>query len=154
MRQSQLSRLQPPSFDYDDEDEWKCNVELLDDSVAQLYGRSVRGKKEFPDYAVILKCAISAARYAKDPLAEFTYTWSVASDAGTFGTEMLFLNMHRMQQLLPKALLLRQYERVLCGAVADVGTDLNASCSFDHLRGLLVFTPGLGLRKAARYNTR
>ena len=150
-RQAQFRQFQPQGYyEDDDEDEaWTCNVELIDDSVAQLFGRSVRGKKEFPDYGVNLKSAISVARYAKDPLAELTYAWSVASDAGMFGTEMLFLNIHPLQQLLPKTLLLRQYERVLCEVVADVGADLNASCTFDHLRGMLMFIPGLGPRKAA-----
>lgn len=149
-RQGYFRKLQPSSGYDDDEDvEWKCNVELIDDSVAQLFGRSVRSKKEFPDFAENLKCAISLARHAKDPLSELTYAWSVASDAGVFGTEMLFLNIHPMQQLLPKTLLLRQYERVLCDVVAEVGVDLNASCTYDHLRGMLMFTPGLGPRKAA-----
>jgi transcription elongation factor SPT6 len=147
-RQAAFQQLLPPSHYDDEEIEWKCNVELIDDSVSQLFGRSVRGTKEFPDFAVNLKCAISVARYAKDPLAELTYTWSVASDAGVFGTEMLYLNIHPMQQLLPKALLIRQYERTLCDVVADIGTDVNASCTFDHLRGLLMFVPGLGPRKA------
>lgn len=147
-RQAAFQQLQPRSHYDDDEIEWKCNVELIDDSVSQLFGRSVRGNKEFPDFAVNLKCAISVARYAKDPLAELTYAWCVASDAGVFGTEMLYLNIHPMQQLLPKVLLIRQYERTLCDVVADVGTDVNASCSFDHLRGLLMFVPGLGPRKA------
>jgi len=149
-RRLKFRRFQAPGhYDYDDDEEWTCNVELVDDSLAQLFGRSVRGKKEFPEYAVNLKCAISVARYAKNPLAEYVYTWSVASDAGVFGTEMLYLNIHPMQQLMPKALLLRQYERTLCEVVADVGTDINAACSLDHLRGLLMFVPGLGPRKAA-----
>ena len=150
-RQLQFRQFQPQGYyDQDDEDEsWTCNVELIDDSMAQLFGRSVRSKKEFPEYSGNLKSAIAAARYAKDPLAELTYAWSVASDAGMFGTEMLFLNIHPAQQLLPKTMLLRQYERVLCEVVADVGVDLNASCTFDHLRGLLMFVPGLGPRKAA-----
>jgi transcription elongation factor SPT6 len=149
-RQASFRQLQPNSiYDDDEDEEWTCNVELIDDSVAQLYGRSVRGKKELPDFAVNLKCAIATARYAKDPLAELTYAWSVASDAGMFGTEMLFLDVHPLQQLLPKALLLRQYERILCEVTADVGTDINTACSSDHLRGLLMFIPGLGPRKAA-----
>ena len=136
--------------DYDDEDEvWECNVEFVDDGVSQLFGRSVRSKKEFPDFPVNHKCAISIGRYAKDPLAEYTYAWSVASDAGIFGTEMLYMNVHPMQRLLPRALLLKEYERVLCDAVASVGTDVNAACQFDHLRGLLLFVPGFGPRKAA-----
>ena len=149
-RQAAFRQMQPSShYDDEDEEDWTCNVELIDDSVCQLFGRSVRAKKEFPDYGVNLKCAISAARFAKDPLGEITYTWSVASDAGVFGTEMLYMNIHPMQQLLPKTLLLRHYERVLCDVVAEVGVDFNASCSFDHLSGLLMFVPGLGPRKAA-----
>ena len=150
IRRAQFRQLQSNSY-YDDEDdeEWKCNVELINDNVSQLFGRSVRGKKEFPEYAENLKCAISLARHAKDPLAELTYAWSVASDAGMFGTELLFLNIHSAQQLLPKTLLLRQYERVLCSVVADVGVSLNLCCAFDHLRGLLMLTPGLGPRKGA-----
>jgi transcription elongation factor SPT6 len=149
-RRGQFRQLQPHSYyDDEDEDEWKCNVELIDDNVSQLFGRSVRSKKEFPDYPENLKCAISLARHAKDPLAELTYAWSVASDAGMFGTELLFLNIHPAQQLLPKTLLLRQYERTLCNAVAEVGANLNACCTHDHLRGLLMLTPGLGPRKAA-----
>lgn len=152
MRRNRFRKMES-SRGYDDEDdedeEWKCNVELIDDSIAQLFGRSIRGKKEFPDHAVNLRCAISVARHAKDPLGELTYAWSVASDAGVFGTEMLYLNVHPMQKLLPKTLLLREYERTLCDVVADVGTDINASCAYDHLRGLLIFVPGLGPRKAS-----
>ena len=75
-------------------------------------------------------------------LAELTYAWNVASDAGAFGTEMLYRNIHPMQRLLPKTLLLRQYERVLCDVVADVGVDINKACAHDHLLGLLTLFPG------------
>ena len=136
-------------YDDDEEEEWKCNADLIDDCVPQLFGRSVRGKKEFADYHTNLKVAISIARYGKDPLGELTYAWSVASDTGNFGAELLYINIHPMQQLLPRVLLLRQYERVLCEVVADVGVDLNAACSSDHLHGLLSFVPGFGPRKAA-----
>lgn len=148
-RKSMFMQMNPHDMDDEEDMEWKCNVDLVDDSVAQLFGRSIRGKKEFPDLDVNLKCAIATARHAKDPLAELAYAWSVASDAGAFGTEMLYMNIHPMQRLLPKTLLLRQYERVLCGVVADVGVDINKACAHDHLLGLLTFVPGLGPRKAA-----
>jgi transcription elongation factor SPT6 len=148
-RKSLFLQMSPHDMDDDEDLEWKCNVDLVDDTVAQLFGRSIRGKKEFPDIDVNLKCAIATARHAKDPLAELTYAWSVASDAGAFGTEMLYLNIHPMQRLLPKTLVLRQYERVLCSVVADVGVDINTACAHDHLLGLLTFVPGLGPRKAA-----
>lgn len=134
---------------YDEDEEWKCNADLMDDSVAQLFGRSVRGEKEFPDHQTNLKIAVSMARYAKDPLAELAYAWSVASDVGNFGAELLYINIHPMQQQLPRTLLLRQYERALCEVVAAVGIDVNAACSLDHMHGLLSFAPGFGPRKAA-----
>jgi transcription elongation factor SPT6 len=141
-------RMMHPNTDDDDEFLWKCNVDTVDDNVAQLFGRSVRGKKEFPDTAVNLKVAIATARWAKDPLCELAYTWSAASDAGVFGTEMLFLNIHPLQRLLPKPMLLREYERVLCNVTAEIGVDVNGACSYDHMHGLLTFVPGLGPRKA------
>jgi transcription elongation factor SPT6 len=135
--------------DDDEEDDWKCNVDMVDDSISQVFGRSIRGNKEFPDHATNLKIATSIARYAKDPLAELTYTWSVASDTGNFGAELLYINVHPMQQLLPRILLLRHYERALVEVVAEVGVDINTSTKYDHLNGLLSFVPGLGPRKAA-----
>jgi len=141
-------RMMHPNIDDDDDVVWKCNVDIVDDNVAQLFGRSVRGKKEFPDTAVNLKVAIATARWAKDPLCELAYTWSAASDTGVFGTEMLFLNIHPLQRLLPKPLLLREFERVLCHATAEVGVDINGACTYDHMHGLLTFVPGLGPRKA------
>ncbi len=142
-------RMIHPHSNNDDEVVWKCNVDIVDDNIAQLFGRSIRGKKEFPDTAVNLKVAIATARWAKDPLCELAYTWSVASDAGVFGTEMLFLNIHPLQRLLPKPLLLREYQRVLCDVTAEVGVDINGACSYDHMHGLLSFVPGLGPRKAS-----
>lgn len=134
---------------YNDEDEWRCNVDLVDDNISQLFGRSrVRGKKEFPDYQLNLKCAISIARYAQNPLAELCYAWSVATDMGFFGTELLHLNIHPLQRLVPTTRLLKHYERVLCKVVAAVGVDINAACAQDHLHGLLQFVPGFGPRKA------
>lgn len=148
-RQKAFKQLHPNGEFDDDGEQWKCNVDLIDDTVAQLFGRSVRGKKEFPDTEVNLKCAVAIARHAKDPLDELTYAWNVASESGTFGTEMLYLNIHAMQRLLPKTRLLRQYERNLCEVVADVGVDVNTACNHDHLLGGLSFVAGMGPRKAA-----
>jgi len=53
------------------------------------------------------------------------YTWSIASNAGVFETEVLFLNVHSLQQLFPKTLLLCEYKQVICRTVADVGVDIN-----------------------------
>ncbi|KAL3925612.1 MAG: hypothetical protein SGILL_000286 [Bacillariaceae sp.] len=138
--------------DEDEELEWKCNVDYLDDSVPMVFGHSPRGKKEFPEHAPSLRVAVSIARYAQDPVGEIAYSWNVASDAGLFGTELLYVNIHPVQQLLKRfrgPLLLRHYERALCDVVAQVGADVNKCSEYDHLTGLLTFVPGFGPRKAA-----
>lgn len=132
---------------------WECSIELVDDSVSQLYGRSVRSKKEFPQLSVNHKVAISIARHNQNPLAELTYAWNTASDAGVFGTELLFLDVHPLQQYLPRSFLLKEYERVLVDALASVGVEWNVAHKFDHLGGSLLFVPGLGPRKAAKMKT-
>lgn len=162
-RQNAFQKFLPQKMYIDDEDDddldWKCNVDYIDDSFSMVFGHSPRGKKEFPDpdYAPNLRVAISIARYAQDPVGEITYSWNVASDSGLFGTELLYINIHPMQQLLKRfkgPLLLRHYERALCDVVAQVGADVNKCSEFDHLTGLLTFVPGLGPRKAANLKQR
>ena len=141
-------------MDDDDDSEWHAsNVSfaLVDDNVAQLFARSPRGKKEFPDYSTHLRAAAGLGRYAKDPLAEITNIWGVISQTGNFGIEMLFLNIHPLQKVLPRHTLLKAFERVLIDAVAAVGVDLNAAVEFSHLQGTLQFIPGLGPRKALAF---
>ena len=121
---------------------------FVDDNVAQLFARSPRGKREFPEFSVQLRGAVGLARYAKDPLAEIASIWSVISETGIHGVEMLYLNLHPLQKTLPRHLLLRSFERVLCDSVCKVGVDINAAAECDHLGGTLQFIPGLGPRKA------
>ena len=127
---------------------------MVDDNVAQLFGRSVRGKKEFPEHAINLRCAVAIARHAKNSLAEFTYAWGVASDAGIFGAEMLYMNIHPIQQVLPRTVLLRQYERVLSRAVADMWVPIWIYVASTIISW--VYSPlsqdSLGPRKAASIN--
>lgn len=161
-RKRGLEKFQSSTRFYDgeeeeDDEDWKCNADLIDDSVSQVFAHSPRGKKEFPDLPPNLRAAISIARYGKDPLAEIAYSWNVASDAGLFGTELLYINIHPMQQLLKRfkgPSLIRHYERALCEVVAEVGVDVNKSCEFDHLLGLLTFVSGFGPRKAANLKQR
>mmetsp|Transcript_3991 Transcript_3991/g.10444 ORF Transcript_3991/g.10444 Transcript_3991/m.10444 type:complete len:1955 (-) Transcript_3991:295-6159(-) len=156
-RQMAFDKYRPSkmhSIDEEDEEDfnWNCNADLIDDSISQVFGHSPRGKKEFPDHSPALRIAIAIGRYGKDPLAELAYAWNVASDTGLFGTELLYININPMQQLLKRfkgPLLLRQYERALCDVVAEVGADVNKCCEYSHLQGVLTFVPGLGPRKAA-----
>lgn len=149
-RLQEMKKLLPSNVQDDDESlNWTCNVDLVDDGIPQLFGRSVRGRKEFPDHPQNLRIAASIARHGQDPLSELTYAWSVASDTGNFGAELLYIDIHPLQQMLPNYMLLRQYERSLCEAVSEVGVDFNKACKHVHLNGLLTFVPGLGPRKAA-----
>ena len=101
----------------------------------------------FPEQQPGTACAVSLARFVQEPLAEYCAMWSSADAVGTFGHELLFLNIHPLKPLLVGARmnLLRALERCLVDAVCDVGVDLNRCISYDHLTGMLPFVGGLGI---------
>ncbi|GMH82688.1 hypothetical protein TrVE_jg3342 [Triparma verrucosa] len=133
-------------FQDDDFDEvWETETSFCDDVLAQLYSRSPRGKKEFPDSEVNYKIAIGVARTAISPLVEVCNAWSVVSEKGVFGIETLYMNLHQFQKLLPKAKLLEGYERRLCDVVAEVGVNIRVERELD---SCLQFVPGFGPRKS------
>ncbi|GMH84598.1 hypothetical protein TL16_g09970 [Triparma laevis f. inornata] len=134
--------------EYEDEEfdgNWTSEVTFVDDVLSQLYSRSPRGKKEFPDSEVNYKIAIGVARTAVSPLVEVCNAWSVVSEKGVFGIETLYMNLHQYQKLLPKSKLLKGYERKLCDVVADVGVNIRIE---RELNSCLQFVPGFGPRKS------
>ena len=135
---SEFCQLYPNHEENDEDDvEWKCNVEMVDDNIAQLFGINARGRKKFPDVAVNQKCAISIARCGKDPLAKIVYTWSIVSDAGVFGTEMLFLNVHSLLQLWKQALLLGNSKLLIFLHFIE-SQDIKADKNHTHQHNILV----------------
>ena len=125
-----------------------AQVMLADDSVAAVFSRSVRGQKEFPEYADGLRLAIALGRGAQSPLAELAYMWQSAGARGMRGEETLALRLHALQGHVSKGRLIAALERVLVEATCAAGVELNHSSSNDHAAGLLSFVSGLGPRKA------
>ena len=135
-------------FDDDYVGTWEAECTFYDDKLAQLFSRSPRGAKEFPSLEIGNRVAIGVARTAISPLVEVCAAWSVASELGTFGIEALYINLHPMQKMLPKGKLLKEYERVLCDCVAEVGVDLTRE---RELEACLQFVPGFGPRKSQMF---
>jgi transcription elongation factor SPT6 len=132
------------------EDVWDvCEVVLALEDVAQIFARSPRGEKEFPDYHPNLRTAACLARCIQDPLVEYAGMWTTMDSQGSFGYEMLHLRLHPLQSEVTKQMLLKVFEQRLMIAVNLVGVDVNAAVEFEHRRGLLQFVGGLGPRKAA-----
>lgn len=62
--------------DEEDDDKWKhCTVVPVRDDVASIFGRSTRGEKEFAEFSVNQRAAVSLARYLQDPLVEMAGEW-------------------------------------------------------------------------------
>lgn len=137
----------------DDEEEfvpYKAQVMILKDDLAKIFMHSDRRKKMFPELQPAEAAAVSLARYAQEPLAEYCGAWNAASSQETFGYELLFLPVHPLKSLLKGAqqALLNALEYRLVDAVCEMGVDINKACAYDHLAPLLAFVGGLGLRKA------
>ena len=135
-------------FDDDYMGDWQTECTFYDDNLAQLFSRSPRGSTEFPGLEVGNRVAIGVARTAISPLVEVCAAWSVASELGNFGIEALYINLHPMQNMLPKGKLLKEYERVLCDCVAAVGVTLTRE---RELAACLQFVPGFGPRKSQMF---
>lgn len=64
--------------DEEEEDPWKhCSVVSSKDDVASVFARSVRGEKEFEEFAVNQRAAVALARYLQDPLVEIAGGYAV-----------------------------------------------------------------------------
>lgn len=115
-----------------------------------IFKNSHRAKKMFPDLQSGTAAAVSLARFVQEPLAEICHMWWSADSSGSFGFELLFLDIHPNRHLLKghNRVLLRTFERHLVDAVCDVGVDINQAVSYDHVAPMLAFVAGLGLRKA------
>jgi transcription elongation factor SPT6 len=137
----------------EEEDEfvpYKAQVMVLKDDLANIFKGSTRAKAMFPELQPGGAAAVSLARFAQEPLAEYCGIWTSANATEQFGFEALFLNLHPLKALLRGAQgsLLRALETKLVDAVCDVGVDINKAVTFDHLSPMLAFVSGLGLRKA------
>ena len=51
----------------------------------------------FPDLLPGTAAAVSFARFIQEPLAEYASMWHSADDAGVFGLEVLYLDLHPLK---------------------------------------------------------
>ncbi len=142
-----------PSFD-DDEPmpTYYPKIMIGDDSLSSNFKNSKRAKKLLPTLSQQdARAAVSLARLAVEPLAEYANLWMTAdSSTGLFGYEAFFINLHPLQKQVEgiKSKFIRALEFKLVDAISDVGVDIRKVCKLDHLAPMLAFIPGLGLRKA------
>lgn len=91
----------------------KCQYAIVSESGASIYSASSLAKKEFPDFDVNLRSAVSIARRLQDPLAELVKITPESIGVGQY--------QHDMNQ--------KRLKEVLSGVVEDcvntVGVDLN-----------------------------
>ncbi|XP_057294879.1 transcription elongation factor SPT6-like [Hydractinia symbiolongicarpus] len=118
------------------------NVELVDAEVARIYQDSPRAQTEFPEYADVLRHAISLGRRIQEPLLEF-------SNLCDSEDELLCLRFHPMQEVLPQEILKKRLEIEFINQVNEVGVDVNRALDIPYTAVVTQFLCGLGPRKAA-----
>lgn len=111
----------------------KVNVYIVNEAGASVYSASSVARKEFPDYDVTVRGAISIGRRLIDPLSEL-----VKIDPKSIGVGQYQHDVN--QQLLSQKL-----DNVVASAVNSVGVDLNTASEF-----LLKYVSGIGPKLAER----
>ncbi len=74
-----------------------AQVAIVKDDVANIFKRSPRAKKLFPELQPGTCAAISLARFAQEPLMEYCSLWCSADAVETFGYELLYLDLHPLK---------------------------------------------------------
>ncbi|CAG0922503.1 unnamed protein product [Notodromas monacha] len=120
----------------------EVTVEFVDNSLAKIYGNSLRGAEEFPEYPMVLRQAVSLARRIQNPLLEF-------AQLCTFDDEILCVPWHSMQDQGGRDALLAALQHEFITRVNNVGVDLNECAASPYVAQVLQFVCGLGPRKAA-----
>lgn len=119
--------------------------------IASAFASSAKGAKEFPDYVVNQRRAISMARLIQDPLLEIANLWMDPSRGDHLPAShntILNVHLHPLQSMLSAPALLKRFHRVLTNATAIAGVDVNYAINHPHARSTMQFVPGLGPRKA------
>ena len=105
----------------------KVNVYIVNEAGASVYSASSIARKEFPDYDVTVRGAVSIGRRLIDPLAEL-----VKIDPKSIG-------VGQYQHDVDQVLLSKKLSNVVVSAVNSVGVDLNTASEY-----LLQYVSGIG----------
>ncbi|KAK7206919.1 transcription elongation factor spt6 [Myxozyma melibiosi] len=116
-------------------------IELLwaNDEVARLYQNSERAASEFSELAPLLRYCVALARYVQSPLLEYA----------AMGADIVSIELHRLQALLPEDLLREVIESAFVDMVNTVGVEINEAIKVPYVANLLQYVGGLGPRKAS-----
>jgi len=118
-----------------------------DNIVPQLFAKTKKADKEFKDFPILIKEAVSLARMMQNPMAEVLNLWSNKFD----DNPIFYIPVHPLQSIVNKALLNKEYEKVAIEMVNSVGVDINEVITHRHGANQLQFLCGLGPRKAAYF---
>lgn len=137
-------------------------VDFADPEVGRIFMHSGRAAREFKDYPLNLRQAISIGRRTLHPIAEIAACWYKpasdrnagdldmgADDALANANDILSMQLHPLQKMVPQALLLAALEKTLVQVVNEVGVELNDIVNRPHLQAQLSFVAGLGEHKAS-----
>ena len=128
----------------DDNDEDRSDlldVVLVNDEVARMSKTSARMRSEYSGLArseTALYC-VGLARYLQSPLQEYA----------SLGRDIVSVNFHPAQNLLPADKLLKKLEQTLVDMVMLTGVEVNGAVQDPALANLLPYVAGLGPRKAS-----
>jgi transcription elongation factor SPT6 len=114
-------------------------VVIVNDEVARLYHTSEKARKDHPGWAALSHYCFALARYLQDPLKEYA----------SLGKDVISLNLHLVQHLLPQEKLMKKLEMALIDKVNMVCVEVNEAAADPQLANLLPYISGLGPRKAA-----
>ena len=123
------------------EDTKTIDVRLVDETVSSLCDESAFFKEDLQEFQPIVRRAVALGRTVIDPLA-------VLCSLASTEREILSLQLHPLQDMVPEDDRLRVIEQVLVSVVAQVGASINAMVHIDWMSQTLQFVPGLGPRKA------
>ncbi|KAH0835358.1 hypothetical protein AYO21_01575 [Fonsecaea monophora] len=126
----------------DDDDQDRSDlldVILVNDEVARMSKSGDRMKADNPGVPEMALYCVGLARYMQSPLKEYA----------ALGRDIVSINFHSAQNLLPQDKLLKKLETALVDTVTMTGVNINEAVTDPGLANLLPYVAGLGPRKAS-----
>ncbi|KAG9238093.1 putative transcription elongation factor SPT6 [Amylocarpus encephaloides] len=113
-------------------------VVVANDEVARLYKDSTRAQIDHPTLPPLTRYCVALAKYMQNPMKEYA----------ALGKDIISLQFHPSQQLLPEDKLRKQLETAMVDMVNLCGVDINDAISDPYTANLLPYVCGLGPRKS------
>lgn len=113
-------------------------VVVVNDEVARLYKDSSRGVADHSGLHPIARYCYGLARYMQNPMKEYA----------ALGKDVISLNFHPCQKLLPQDKLHKMLDTAMVDMVNLCGVDINEAVNDPYTANLLPYVAGLGPRKA------